>query len=108
VQILARVLSRLALLARVSRKATTGDHVVEAFDGEREVGPLTVIALVKGPCQGSWHPQAGVVSASRLGVEHDGAPEWDNSGSLELHRVRPGPTVKFLGHRLSSTPGTPV
>jgi len=29
-----------------------GDHAVEAVDREREVGPLTVIAMVKGAVPG--------------------------------------------------------
>ena len=42
--------------ARASRKATMGDHAVEAVDREREVGPLTVIAMVKGAVPGFLGP----------------------------------------------------
>ena len=33
-----------------------GDHAVEAVDREREVGPLTVIAMVKGAVPGFLGP----------------------------------------------------
>jgi hypothetical protein len=44
----ANQLSMRASIRYATRKATTGDHAAGADDGEREVGPLTAILLVKG------------------------------------------------------------